>query len=634
MDKENANPIVEVGESATPPSSAPSPHGRRRLAAPPPPVHRTLLPPVAVRSRRDGSTPTTPCHVGSDVRSDEEEEDVKTRQVSRRRRVGQYISYAKEQHLPNVGTTVNVHSFRAKHALGMHLQPGFSGMPPLKPRGRRARAVDATAGFDIDTEADDYFPNEDFFPDISNLFNDMALNGDNVNAGSSSAPHYSPVSFASSLKPPPFEGVNYKRWRARAILWLTTMRCFDATKGKPEGELTPLEEKAFEDADTLLRGAIISVLGENIVDSYLSISTGKDMWDAIEAKFGVSDAGSELYVMEQFYDFKMTNERSIVEQAHEIQSIAKELEQFTCVLPDKFIAGGIIAKLPPSWRNFATSLKHKRQEFSTTDLIGSLDVEEKARAKDTRARGVEGGSSANLVQKNFQSCKSKNKNKYDGKEKFDGKNKASQSTNFKRKTDKKKGVCHVCGDPDHWAPNCPNRFDKRQQGKGGKTANVVIGDTEMKDVGYGRRDFLRADGQRLACYCSWCCIGYRFLIVKSEVSDMHVGTIMESNDATFFEDIFPMKDMPSSSNQGMSSTSIQEFSTIPESTIPIEHLENMDEDNNEAPKRSKRQRTAKSFGNDFIVYLVDDTPTSISEAYASQADYWKEAVRSEMDHFG
>jgi hypothetical protein len=55
-------------------------------------------------------------------------------------------------------------------------------------------------------------------------------------------------------------------------------------------------------------------------------------------------------------------------------------------------------------------------------------------------------------------------------------------------------------------------------------------------------------------------------------------------------------------------------------------------DNNEAPTRSKRQRTAKSFGNDFIIYLVDDTPSSISEVYASQdADYWKEAVRSEMD---
>ena len=56
----------------------------------------------------------------------------------------------------------------------------------------------------------------------------------------------------------------------------------------------------------------------------------------------------------------MIDERSVVEEAHEFQSLAKELEQFKCVLPDKFVAGGIIVKLPPSWRNFATSLKHKR----------------------------------------------------------------------------------------------------------------------------------------------------------------------------------------------------------------------------------------------------------------------------------
>jgi hypothetical protein len=52
--------------------------------------------------------------------------------------------------------------------------------------------------------------------------------------------------------------------------------------------------------------------------------------------------------MEQFYDYKMTDDRPIVEQAHEIQSLAKELEQFKCTLPNKFVAGGIIAKLPPS----------------------------------------------------------------------------------------------------------------------------------------------------------------------------------------------------------------------------------------------------------------------------------------------
>ena len=40
----------------------------------------------------------------------------------------------------------------------------------------------------------------------------------------------------------------------------------------------------------------------------------------------------------------------------------------------------------------------------------------------------------------------------------------------------------------------------------------------------------------------------------------------------------------------------------------------------------------KSFGDDFTVYLVDNTPTSIAEAYASSdADDWKEAVQSEMN---
>ena len=201
----------------------------------------------------------------------------------------------------------------------------------------------------------------------------------------------------------------------------------------------------------------------------------------------VADAGSELYIMEQYHDYKMTDDRSVVEKAHEIQSLTKELE-LNCVLPDKFIAGGIIAKLPPSWRNFATSLKHKRQEFTIVNLIGTLDVEENARAKDTRARFHEGNSSANLVQKrNFQTHKPKNKN-YAGKGKFDGKYKAPQPVNFKKKKDtyKKKGKCHVCGSEEHWASSCKDRWDMRQNENNSKTANVVIGDVDMKDVGYGK----------------------------------------------------------------------------------------------------------------------------------------------------
>jgi hypothetical protein len=70
------------------------------------------------------------------------------------------------------------------------------------------------------------------------------------------------------------------------------------------------------------------------------------VWDTLDAKFGAADAGSELYIMESFHDFKITKDLPLVQQAHEIQCIAKDLELLKCALPNKFVAGCIIAKLP------------------------------------------------------------------------------------------------------------------------------------------------------------------------------------------------------------------------------------------------------------------------------------------------
>jgi hypothetical protein len=65
-------------------------------------------------------------------------------------------------------------------------------------------------------------------------------------------------------------------------------------------------------------------------------------------------------------------------------------------------------------------------------------------------------------------------------------------------------------------------------------------------------------------------IAYRFLVVKSKVPGMHVDTIFESRDATFFENIFPMKDI--FSNARFSSEIAPDF-TIPIES-PLSHLSN------------------------------------------------------------
>ncbi|XP_025806829.1 uncharacterized protein LOC112885423 [Panicum hallii] len=89
--------------------------------------------------------------------------------------------------------------------------------------------------------------------------------------------------------------------------------------------------------------------------------------------------------------------------------MAKELEHLKINLPDKFVVGGIIAKLPPSWRDFATTLKHKRMEISVSNLIASLDVEKKARTMNGRSKATKVQTTANMVQKSHGKGKGKGK---------------------------------------------------------------------------------------------------------------------------------------------------------------------------------------------------------------------------------
>jgi hypothetical protein len=145
------------------------------------------------------------------------------------------------------------------------------------------------------------------------------------------------------------------------------------------------------------------------------------------------------YIIEQYYDYKMVDGKDVVEQAHEIQGMVKKRELQKLVVPDLFVARGIITKLPPSWRDFSTTLKTKMTHMSTSDFIASLDVEEKAWAKDGQYKVVEGQTSTNMVHQPQSHGKGKDK-------KNKNNNKAKQNTNFKKKKDE---GC-VAEPPQNW----------------------------------------------------------------------------------------------------------------------------------------------------------------------------------------
>ena len=91
------------------------------------------------------------------------------------------------------------------------------------------------------------------------------------------------------------------------------LHAWEARFGIPVGEHSSKERRKFTDANNIFVGCVISVLADRLVDVYIHITDAKELCDALVAKYDATDAGSELYTMESFYDFRMVDNCSVIE---------------------------------------------------------------------------------------------------------------------------------------------------------------------------------------------------------------------------------------------------------------------------------------------------------------------------------
>lgn len=107
------------------------------------------------------------------------------------------------------------------------------------------------------------------------------------------------------------------------------------------------------------------------------------------------------------------------------------------------------------------------------------------------------------------------------------------------------------------------------------------------------------------------------MVHKSDNPEIHVNTVIESDNAEFFENIYPYKTECESSSE-KSKRPREE----PKESKSIE----------EDPRRSKRQRISTSFGPNFVTFLLENEPQTFKAAMSSSdSTFWKEAVNSEIE---
>ncbi|CAM8984832.1 unnamed protein product [Rhodiola kirilowii] len=95
----------------------------------------------------------------------------------------------------------------------------------------------------------------------------------------------------------------------------------------------------------------------------------------------------------------MVDTRPVIEQFNELTRILGQFTQYYMKMDDAISVSSIIDKLPPSWKNFKRTLKHKKEEMSLEELGGELCVEESIRMQeDVKQKETIESSSVHMVE--------------------------------------------------------------------------------------------------------------------------------------------------------------------------------------------------------------------------------------------
>ncbi|KAI3825040.1 hypothetical protein L1987_06515 [Smallanthus sonchifolius] len=271
-----------------------------------------------------------------------------------------------------------------------------------------------------------------------------------------------------------FQGQDFRRWKKKMHFLLTTLKVVYvlSTPMPEETENETLDQQRrrlkWENDDYICRGHILNGMSDALFDVHQNAESARELWDALEAKYMAEDSSSKKFLVTNFNSYKMVDSRPIMEQFNELLHILGQFEQHKMHMDESISVSSIIDKLPPQWKDFKHTLKHRKEDLSLVQLGSHLRIEESLRSQEIgkgKGKIEDNQSTVNMVE---HANKPKKFNKdQKGKRKFKGK--------FPDSNKKQKFTCWNCGKPGNLKRDC-----RVKPGVGNKSADSV-GPSGSKD---------------------------------------------------------------------------------------------------------------------------------------------------------
>lgn len=172
---------------------------------------------------------------------------------------------------------------------------------------------------------------------------------------------------SADLLPNKFDGHAFKMF-----FYLTTLKLSQYThEEKPILPVDNIDSHAFasihawEHDDFLCKGNIQSHLSDQVYNVYCNVETSKELWNSLDKKCDIKDAGFQKYAVKKFQDYKMMDSRPLIKEVEELTNLLHEIHAEEMRLCDTYQVVCVIEKLPSAWTDFKNYLKWLRIKSTT-----------------------------------------------------------------------------------------------------------------------------------------------------------------------------------------------------------------------------------------------------------------------------
>jgi hypothetical protein len=142
-----------------------------------------------------------------------------------------------------------------------------------------------------------------------------------------------------------FDGSNFIRWQDKMKFLLTALKIFYVLDPylQPIPDPTPQDTEQLkqqrikrEEDELVCRGHILNTLSDQLYDLFTTMTSPKEIWKAPETKYKTEKQGTDKFIIQKYFDFKMLDNVSVLDQVHELQVLIHKLNDLSIKIPELF----------------------------------------------------------------------------------------------------------------------------------------------------------------------------------------------------------------------------------------------------------------------------------------------------------